>query len=135
MEIQQKSSKTMHIILWVAQVVLAILLISGAVMKFLPIEKISAMMPWTGQVPALVVRLLGIIDLSGAIGLILPALLRIKPQLTPWTAICIIALMLCAIVFHIFRGESPVIGVNIFSMIIAGFIAWGRFTKVPVISE
>lgn len=132
MEIQQKTSKPMHIALWVAQVLLAALLLSGFIMKFLPIEKISAVMPWTGQVPVLVVRLLGVIDLLGAIGLILPALLLIKPQLTPWAALCIIALMICAIIFHVSRGEISVIGVNVFSLIIAGFIAWGRFKKAPI---
>ena len=129
MENQQKSSKTLHIALWIAQIVLAILLLSGFIMKFLPIEKISVMMPWTGQVPELVVRLLGVIDLLGAVGLILPALLRIKPQLTSWAALGIIALMLCAIIFHISRGEVSVIGINVFSIIIAVFIVWGRFRK------
>ena len=135
MEIQQKLSKKIHIILWVAQIVLAVLLISGTVMKFLPIEKISAMMPWTGQVPVLFVRFLGLIDLAGATGLILPALLRIKPQLTSWAAVGIIALMICAIVFHISRGETSVIGMNVFTILVALFIAWGRFKKVPVNSK
>ena len=135
MSSQQRNSKTMHIILWVAQVLLATLLLSGFIMKFLPIEKISAIMPWTGQVPALVVRLLGIIDFLGAIGLILPTLLSIKPQLTPWTALGIIALMVCAIIFHVSRGEILVIGVNVFCLGLAVFIAWGRFKKAPVSSK
>ena len=122
-------SKTMITSLWAAQILLAVLLVMGAIMKFLPIEKISTMMPWTGQIPATFVRLLGIIDLLGAVGLILPTSLQIKPQLTFWTALCIIALMLSAIIFHIFRGEAEAIGINIFSMIMAAFIAWGRFKK------
>ena len=122
-------SKTMITSLWAAQILLAILLVMGAIMKFLPIEKISPMMPWTGQIPATFVRLLGIIDLLGAVGLILPTSLQIKPKLTFWTALCIIALMLSAIIFHILRGEAAAIGINIFSMIIAVFIAWGRFEK------
>jgi uncharacterized membrane protein len=123
------SSKTMHVTLWVAQVILAAFFIMGAVLKFQSIEKTAAMMPWVGQVPALVVRLLGMIDLLGAAGLILPSLLRIKPQLTPWTAVYIIALMLCAIIFHVSRGEASVIGVNIFCVVVAAFIAWGRFRR------
>lgn len=129
MAIQQKSSKIVHISLWAAQVILAVFLISGAIMKFLPIEKISVMMPWTGEIPKVGVRFLGVIDLLGAIGLILPSLLRIKPQVTPWAAVCIILLMFCAIVFHISRGETAVIGVNIFCIVIAGFITWGDFGK------
>lgn len=120
---------------WVAQIILAAFFITGAVMKFQSIEKISAMMPWTGQVPAAAVRLPGIIDLLGAIGLILPALLRIKPRLTPWAAIGIIVLMLCAIIFHVSRGEAAVTGVNIFCVFIAIFIVWGGFSKAPIAAK
>ena len=129
---EQKNSKIMNVTLWASQIILAAFLMMGTVMKFLPIEKISVMMPWTGQVPVLIVRLLGIIDLLGAIGLILPALLRIKPQLTPWAAVGIMVLMFCAIIFHVSRGEASVIGVNVFAILVALFIAWGRVKKVPV---
>ena len=132
MENLQKPSKIIHIILWVAQVTLAVLFIAGAIMKFQPIETTSAMMPWTGQVPIWVVRLLGIIDLLAAVGLILPSMLRIKPQLTTWAALSIITLMFSAIVFHVSRGEASVIGVNIISAIIALFIVWGRLKKAPI---
>ena len=132
MENLQKPSKIIHIILWVAQVTLAVLFIAGAIMKFQPIETISAMMPWTGQVPIWVVRLLGLIDLLAAVGLILPSMLRIKPQLTTWAALSIITLMFSAIVFHVSRGEASAIGVNIISAIIALFIVWGRLKKAPI---
>ncbi|SHN10327.1 DoxX family protein [Chitinophaga sp. CF418] len=127
---QQKSSKAMNIILWIAQVFLAAGFLWAAAMKLLqPIEKLAAMWPWTGQVSPLIVRLLGVIDLLGALGLILPSLLRIKPGLTAITAIAIIVLMICASVFHIVRGEAAVIGFNIFFALLAAFIAWGRLKK------
>lgn len=126
---RQKPSKAIHIVLWIAQVVLAAFFIAGATMKFQPIEMIAAMMPWTGQVPAWVVRLLGVLDLFGAIGLILPSLLRIKPHLTPWAAIGIMALMACAIIFHVSRGEASVIGVNIVIVLMAAFVVWGRLAR------
>jgi hypothetical protein len=129
---EQQASKAIHISLWIAQILLAVLFLTGAVLKFQPIEKIAAMMPWAGQVPVTVVRLLGIIDLLGAMGLLLPALLHIKPILTPWTAVCALVLMLCAIVFHVSRGEAAVIPTNIIGALIAIFIAWGRFQKAPV---
>jgi hypothetical protein len=106
--------------------------LSGAIMKFLPIEKVSSMMPWTGEVDPILVRLLGIIDLLAATGLILPSLLRIKPQLTPWTSTGIIVLMLSAIYFHIQRGETNVISFNIILSILAAFVAWGRWKKVSI---
>jgi uncharacterized membrane protein len=125
----------MHVTLWVAQILVALFLITGAVLKFQPIEKIAAMMPWAGQVPAVVVRLLGVIDLLGALGLILPSLLRIKPLLAVWAAIGVIALMACATIFHVYRGEASVVGVNIFCAFIATFIAWGRLKKAPITAK
>lgn len=121
-----RSSKALHITIWVAQILLAVILVLGTVIKFQPIEKASAMMPWTGQIPVLFVRLMGIVDLLGAIGIILPSLFRIKPRVTVWAALSIIALMVCATIFHILRGEASVIGFNIFVTVIAGFVAWGR---------
>lgn len=127
---QQQSSKAMNIILWIAQVFVAAGFIWVATIKlFEPIEKIAAMWPWTGEVPSLMVRLLGVVDLLGGLGLILPSLLRIKPGLTAFTAVAIIALMVCAGIFHIARGEAAVIWVNIFFAVIAAFIAWGRMKK------
>jgi hypothetical protein len=127
---QQKPSKALNIAVWTAQVILAASLLMGAIMKFMPIEKIAPRMPWMGQLPSIIVRLTGVIDLLGATGLILPAVLHVKPKLTPITAIAGIVLMICAIIFHISRGEASVIGVNIVFAIIAAFIAWGRFKKV-----
>ncbi len=106
-------------------------MLTGAALKFMPIEKLAAMMPWTGQVSPAIVRLLGLIDLLGGAGLILPALLHLQPRLTIWTSLAILALMVCAIVFHISRGEAPVTGLNILVALLAVFIAWGR-AKKPV---
>ena len=133
MTIQQKSSKVLHITLWVAQLLLAFTLLWSGTMKLLqPIEQLSAMWPWAGEVPVALVKLTGIVDVLGAFGLVLPALLRIKPQLTPLAAVGVIVLMVCASIFHILRGETSQIGVNIVFAIIAAFVAWGRFKKAPI---
>jgi hypothetical protein len=113
--------------LWIAQVVLAASLIWAGVMKlFSPLEKLSAMWPWVAEVPLALVKFTGVVDVLAALGLILPALLRIRPKLTAITAMGVVALMVCAGIFHIIRGEAAVIGVNIVFAIIATFIAWGR---------
>jgi len=62
----------------------------------------------------------------------LPALLRIKPQLTIYTAYGTIVLMIAASIFHISRGEAKDIGFNIFIIVLAAFIAWGRQKKAPI---
>jgi hypothetical protein len=122
----QKTFKAIPVALWIVQILLSALMLMGAVMKFMPIEKSAAMMPWTGQVSPATVRLLGIIDFLGSAGLILPALLHIKPRLTVWAAWGVIALMVSAVIFHVSRGEASVTGINVIAAIAAGFIAWGR---------
>lgn len=130
---QQKSSKALHIALWVVQVVLAAGLIAGGFMKlFQPIETLAAMWPWAGEVPVALVKGTGIIDLLGALGIILPSLLRIQPKLTPIAAIGIVALMITASIFHIARGEASQIGFNVFFAGLAAFVAWGRLRKAPI---
>ena len=128
---QQKPSKTLNIFLWIAQVLLAATLIWGGYMKlFTPTVKLSAMWPWVAQIPTALLMFTGIVDLLGGIGLILPWLMKIKPKLTPIAAVGVVVLMLCACVFHVSRGEASVIGANIVFMLMAAFIAWGRFKKV-----
>ncbi len=82
--------------------------------------------------PAALVRFIGVSELLGGFALILPAALRIKPELTGWAAIGLAAVMLFATIFHISRGEFSAIGMNIILGIIAVFIAWGRFKKAPI---
>ncbi|MBL0740576.1 DoxX family protein [Chryseolinea lacunae] len=133
---QQKPSRIIHIGLWVVQVLLAINLVWAAMVKlFQPIEQLSAMWPWTGQVSVALVKFTGLVDLMGAVGLILPALLRVKPTLIPITALFMIVLMVCASIFHIARGEASLIGVNVVVAVLAAFVAWGRFMKAPIVPK
>ncbi|MGA0556246.1 DoxX family protein [Larkinella sp. VNQ87] len=115
------------------QTVLAASLGWAAAVKWIqPVEKVAAMWPWAGEVPAALLKLTGIIDFIGAIGLMLPALLRLKPILTPMAALGVIALMVCASIFHVARGEASVIGANLVFAGMAAFIAWGRLRKAPI---
>jgi len=132
----QKNSKALHISLWIVQVLLAASLIWAAAMKlFQPVEKLAEMWPWAGQVSAGLLKLTGLIDLLGALGLILPALLRIRPKLTWISAACIVVLMVVASIFHIKRGEAGLIAPNIVFALLAAFVAWGRHKKAPVQSR
>lgn len=133
---KKNSSKTMHISLWVAQILLAAMfLLSGFMKASMPIEKLSAMMPWTGSVPSALVRFIAIAELLGGIGLLLPSLLRIKPHLTVWAAVGLATILLLSIPFHISRGETPMIGMNAMFMLMAIFIAWGRSKKAPILPK
>ena len=68
----------------------------------------------------------GIIDLMAGIGIVLPALLRFKTRLTVLAAYGIVVLMIAASIFHISRGEAKDIGFNVFMLLVAILVAWGR---------
>lgn len=126
MKTEQRPNKALNILLWVAQVLLASSMVWAACMKLLkPADELAAMWPWTAAHPALV-KMTGVLDLLGALGLVLPGLLRMQPRLTVYSAYAIIALMIAASIFHIVRGEANLIGVNIFFAVLAVLIAWGR---------
>ena len=128
--------KTMNVLLWIAQVLISTSLLWAACIKlFQPIEQLEIMWPWTGDVSSTFVRLTGAIDLLGALGVVLPALFRFKPTLVSIAAIGIVLLMISASIFHICRGEASQIGFNIVFAVIAGFVAYGRWKLVPILSK
>jgi uncharacterized membrane protein YphA (DoxX/SURF4 family) len=127
MTAEQKRSKTMNIILWIAQGFLALTLIWAGLMKIFRPEDLP--FPWIKDNPILAF-ITGFIDLSGGLGIVLPALLRMQPKLTIFAAYGIIVLMAAASIFHIARGEAQNIGFNVFMLLIAVFVAWGRQQKV-----
>ena len=76
--------RVLNVGLWVAQVVLALMFGMAGVMKTTqPIAELVEKMVWPGAVPAGLVRFIGAAEFLGALGLILPAVTRIKPGLTP----------------------------------------------------
>lgn len=129
----QKPSAFLHVALWAAQLLVAATFGWAAAVKLVqPVETVAVLWPWAGQVPVGLVKLTGVVDLLGALGLVLPALLRIRPGLTPLAALGTIVLMVVASIFHIARGEASAIGVNLVFAGLAAFIAWGRWAKVPI---
>jgi len=98
----------------------------GYVKLSFTIAHLAEMWPWTGQVPEIVVRSLGVVDLLGGIGIVLPSLTKIKKHLTVWAAIGCTALLASAICFHLLRGEAKAVPFNALLLMIALFILWGR---------
>jgi len=129
MRSEQKTSKTLNIILWITQGLLAVTFIWAAYMKIFKPEDLP--FPWIKD-NANLVLLTSIVDLSCGLGIVLPALFRIQPKLTIFSAYGIIVLMISASIFHILRGEAKDIGFNIFLAFLALFVAWGRQTKAPI---
>lgn len=130
---EQPSNKRLHVGLWVAQGLLAAaFLMAGGMKVSAPIEQLQAQMPWVTGAMGHLVRFIGVLELLGAIGLIVPAATRIMPKLTPLAATGLLTVMTLATATHISRGEYPMIVANIVLGGMAAFIAWGRFQKAPI---
>lgn len=132
---QEKGSRYLHIGLWIAQSVLAAMFLMIGFMKAAtPIAELSQTVPLAAEAPILI-RVIGVVELLGGLGLLLPAALRIKPRLTALAAAGIALIMLFALIFHLFRGEFSAISTNIILGMVAVFVAWGRSVKVPILAR
>lgn len=117
-------TKTLSVICWIVQGLLAITLLwAGYTKLFTPIATLAGMWPWTAEHPSLV-KVAGVFDILGGLGIILPSLLKARPQLTISAAVGITLLMISAAIFHISRSEISSIGINVFVLLLALFVVW-----------
>lgn len=124
---RQPPSKGLNVGLWIVQGILALLFAGTGVWKLLtPIPQLAAMIPWAGQVAPGFLRATALFDLAGGLGLVVPALTRIKPGLTVLAALGCAALQICAVVFHVSRGEAANTPFNVLLVALSLFVAWGR---------
>jgi putative oxidoreductase len=86
---------------------------------------------WVGALPTPVVRALGIIEILGVAGVILPGLTGVLPSLTVAAAGGLVAMMLLAMLFHLTRREWPNIGLNVVLALLAFSVAYGRSVIEP----
>jgi hypothetical protein len=123
----------MTYILWVIQVLLALLfLFAGGTKLVLPIETLNSMgSPNAVHLPGLFIKFIGVCEVVGALGLILPGLLRIRPGLTPLAAAGLLIIMIGAVVVSI-AGEGIATAVPGFiSGVLCAFVAYGRSKLAP----
>ncbi len=122
----------MGIALWVAQVLLAVAFLgAGATKLSQPKEKLAKNMAWVEDFSQPVVRLIGAVEVLGAIGVVLPALTGILPWLTPLAALGLVLLMVGAALTHLRRTEYGNIAMNVVLLVLAAFVAYGRFFVLP----
>ena len=103
---RRSASRTLSIALWTLQALLAaIFLMTGSMKLLLPADVLAAQTP----LPIALVRFIGVCELAGALGMLLPGLLRIGPSLTPLAAAGLVVLMMCAtILTPILVSPDPV---------------------------
>jgi len=113
--------------LWIAQVLLALAFVSaGAIKLITPDEMLTAWYPF----PALFIRFIGVCELLGAVGLILPGLLRVREELTPLAAAGLASIMAGAVVITLAVGGGTAAAMPLALGLLAVFVAYGRTRSV-----
>jgi putative oxidoreductase len=119
----------MNIALWVAQILLAAMFGMAGIMKTFQTAKAKEQLPWAKNRSDGFVRFVGISELLGALGLILPLVTGLLPWLTVLAAVGLTLIQLLAIFTeHLPKKEYNVIPVNIVLIAISVFIVIGRWT-------
>jgi DoxX-like protein len=119
----------MSVALWIVQGLLALLfLFAGGTKLVLPLDKLTGSVP----LPGLFLRFIGAAEVLGAVGLILPGLLRVRPALTPLAAAGLVIIMIGATVVTLAGGEVATALIPTIVGLLAAFVAYGRWRAAPV---
>ena len=114
---------------WIAAALLALLyLYSGGIKVVRSKDQLRPMMGWIDTVPLRLVRTIGVLEVLGALGLVLPPLTGIAPGLALAAAIGLVLIQVGAISLHLSRGEAKMIGLNIVLLALAGVAIWLSLT-------
>lgn len=118
----------MNVSLWIVQGVLALIFTMSGAMKLFAYETLNRRMTADGRggISRELATFIGITEIAGAVGLIVPMVTRIAPLLTPWATVGLATIMVLATGFHVQRRESPVATIVLFML--AVFVGWGRFS-------
>ena len=115
----------MKYLLWILQVLLALLFVFAGVVKLvMPAEQMTSQMPVPVPVPLL--RFVAVAELTGAAGLILPGLLGIRPGLTPLAAVGLIIIMIGATVITLLDGNVAAALFPLVVGLLCAAVAYGR---------
>lgn len=120
----------MNVVLWiVAGVLAAAYLFSGGGKLIMSKERIAGMShgtEWVEDFSPGALKVIGVLEVLGAVGLVLPAVLDIAPVLVPLAAVGLVLLMVGAVIRRFRRGErKPILG-DLLYLALAAFVAWGR---------
>jgi uncharacterized membrane protein YphA (DoxX/SURF4 family) len=120
----------MNVALWIVQVLLALLFLwAGGIKLVMPIEEMMKQMPL--PLPGWFLRFIGVAEVLGALGLILPGLLRIRPGLTPLAAAGLVIIMIGATVLTLMTGDITMALIPLVVGLLSAFVAYARWRLTP----
>ncbi len=115
----------MKVAYWIVAALLALFyLYSGGIKVVRSKDQLRPMMGWIDTVPLRLVRTIGVLEVLGALGLVLPPLTGIAPGLALAAAIGLVLIQVGGISLHLSRGEAKMIGLNIVLLVLAGVAIW-----------
>jgi uncharacterized membrane protein YphA (DoxX/SURF4 family) len=120
----------MNVTLWIVQGLLASAFVAAGAMKLFAYEKYKAMSEKKNGPSGLtrgLISFIGVAELAGAIGIVLPMAAGVAPWLSVWAAVGLATVMLLAIGYHVRRRESPAAPAIFFAL--AVFVVFGRFSQ------
>jgi uncharacterized membrane protein len=120
----------MNLTLWIIAGLLAVVYLAAGIGKLIvPKEKLATApgAGWVEDFSAGFVKALGAVEILGAVGLILPALLDIAPVLVPLAALGLGLIMIGAAIVEFRRQEFKHMLLNLTYLALIAFVAWGRF--------
>ena len=123
----------MNIVLWILQVLLALLfLFAGGTKLVMSAEALSQpQTPNQVMLPVTLIRIIGVFEFLGGLGLLLPGLFRLKQYLTPLAALGLAIIMIGAVVFTAMGGAIGVAVTNVVILLLLLFVAYGRWRLAP----
>ncbi|MDB4912702.1 MAG: hypothetical protein JWM95_346 [Gemmatimonadetes bacterium] len=118
----------LNVALWIAQVLLCIAFAFAGLPKLTkPLADLAPAMTFVAYTPPGLVRFIGLVELLGAIGVLLPSVTRIKPWLSPLAALGLLTVMVLATATLVAHHEAAMmIMAPVILGTLAGFVAWGR---------
>ena len=115
--------------LWIVQGLLAAMFLLAGVPK-LVMSAAQMTAPGPIQVPVAFIRFIGVCEILGAIGMILPGITRIRPGLTPLGAGGLVIIMIGATVVNIVNGPAAVAILTVALGLMAAYVVWRRWWSV-----
>ncbi len=119
----------MNVALWIVAGLVAAAFLGAGLMKITgKREQMLERMAWVADYSPSQVKLIGVVEVLGALGLILPAVTGIAPILVPIAATGLVITSVLAAIMHIRRGDGVGSAVPVLVLgLLAAFVAWGRF--------
>ncbi len=120
----------MNVLLWVLQVVLALVFLAHGWMMLFPPAEVAVQM--NANFPRWFSLFIGVSEVAAFAGLLLPGVTRIMPFLVAWAAVGIMIVMVSAAGFHALRGEYGAVVTTSILFVLATYLAYGRLRVRPI---